>query len=59
MSYIQFQPHPKLTPFIDGCWKVTGVGPELKTQKILPDGCVDIILNIGDDPARSYICETI
>lgn len=49
MSYIQFKPHPKLSPYIDAYWKVTGANEELKTGKILPDGCVDIILNVGDD----------
>ena len=48
MGYIQFRPHTELAPYIDAYWKVTGTVAELKTQKILPDGCVDIILNVGD-----------
>ena len=49
MSYIQFAPHPFLAPYIDAYWKVTGSEYLVTTQKILPDGCVDIILNMGED----------
>ena len=49
MVYTQFQPHPALTPYIDAYWTVTGDGDGSKTEKILPDGCVDIIFNLGAD----------
>jgi AraC-like DNA-binding protein len=49
MAYKQFNPHPALAGYIDAYWTATGDGKELKTAKILPDGCVDIIFNLGDD----------
>jgi len=42
-------PHTFLSPYIDSYWKVTGSQYQLINQKILPDGCVDIILNVGED----------
>lgn len=49
MTYAQFNPHPALIAYIDAYWTATGNGVALKTEKILPDGCVDIIFNLGAD----------
>lgn len=49
MAYTEYHPHPALAPYIDAYWKVTGDNMPLATQTILPDGCVDIIMNLGDD----------
>ncbi|TDO23876.1 helix-turn-helix domain-containing protein [Pedobacter duraquae] len=49
MSYQQFQPDPRLSAFIDAYWTADGVGTAGSVQKILPDGCVDILVNIGED----------
>jgi AraC-like DNA-binding protein len=49
MKYKQFHPHPALTPYIDAYWTVHGSMPQPRLEKILPDGCVDIIFNLGDD----------
>lgn len=49
MAYNQFNPHPALADYIDAYWTVAADGNELKTEKILPDGCVDIIFNLGAD----------
>ena len=47
MAYTEYHPHPALAPYIDAYWKVTGDNMPLATQTILPDGCVDIIMNLG------------
>lgn len=47
MSYQQFKPHPALSPYIDAYWQVTGEGTNSDTKRILPDCCVDIIVNLG------------
>ena len=47
MVYKEFQPHPALTPCIDAYWTVTGDLRELKSEKIFPDGCIDLIFNLG------------
>ena len=49
MTYNQFTPHSNLTNYIDAYWTVKGDRKGLATEKILPDGCVDLIFNLGDD----------
>ncbi|MGG7661822.1 DUF6597 domain-containing transcriptional factor [Dyadobacter sp. BHUBP1] len=49
MAYTEYHPHPALAPYIDAYWKMTGDNMPLAAQTILPDGCVDIIMNLGDD----------
>ena len=49
MIYRQFDPHPALMPYIDAYWIAKGNSHESNTERILPDGCVDItILNPGE-----------
>lgn len=47
MSYRQYAPHPALAPYIDAYWQVKGPSSSL----IMPDGCTDIIVNLGEDSA--------
>lgn len=49
MLYKQFRPDSSLANYIDAYWTAKGDAMELKTEKILPDGCVDIIFNLGSD----------
>ncbi len=49
MSYRQHKPHPVLDAYIDAYWTASNNGSDLAPEKVLPDGCVDIILNLGDD----------
>lgn len=49
MIYQQFDPHPALKDYVDAYWTATGDSKELQTERILPDGCIDIIFNLGDD----------
>jgi AraC-like DNA-binding protein len=49
MSYFQFSPDYALTNYIDAYWYAKGDKNELTTEKILPDGCVDIIFNLGEN----------
>lgn len=49
MAYRQYNPNPALTDYIDAYWIATGDAGKIQTEKILPDGCVDIILNLGAD----------
>ena len=47
MSYQQFKPHPALASYIDAYWTVVGEGTQSVSERILPDCCVDIIVNLG------------
>jgi AraC-like DNA-binding protein len=49
MQYLEYLPHPRLLPYIHAYWMVEGDENMAQSEKILPDGCVDIIYNIGAD----------
>jgi AraC-like DNA-binding protein len=49
MSYRQLSPCSDLAPYIDAYWVVTGKKINDAVEKIMPDGCIDIILNLGED----------
>jgi len=45
--YREVAPHKDLSPFIDAFWTVSGANTADQQDRILPDGCVDIIFNAG------------
>src|ERR1700733_9036206 len=45
--YQEIPPHATLAPFIDAYWTVTGENNSYLPDKVLPDACVDIIINTG------------
>ncbi|WP_134091835.1 helix-turn-helix domain-containing protein [Olivibacter sp. XZL3] len=49
MSYTEVKPHPKLEGYIDAFWTVVGSEGAVRSQRIMPDGCVDLIFNLGED----------
>jgi AraC-like DNA-binding protein len=49
MKLAEFKPHSHLASFIDAYWDITCKEGETSTNKVLPDGCVDIIINLGED----------
>lgn len=49
MVYFESAPHPALSGYVDAYWTATGSSKILTKEKILPDGCVDLIFNLGDD----------
>ena len=56
MSYQQFKPHPALQHCIDAYWMVTSEHANgAVTSRILPDGCVDIICNLGSPVTSSNV----
>jgi AraC-like DNA-binding protein len=64
MAYTSLSPHPALAPYIDAYWSVVGSGEGCATSRILPDGCMDIIFNVGEDAAsmksgRAYLVGTM
>jgi AraC-like DNA-binding protein len=54
MSYREFPPHPALINFIDAYWTIETdhVAGPATIQRILPDGCTDIIFNKGNHVYR-------
>jgi AraC-like DNA-binding protein len=49
MNYSEAAPHPALSKYVDAYWTATGSSKAFTIEKILPDGCVDIIFNVGSD----------
>ncbi len=49
MQYLEVTPHPTLSNYVDAYWTAGGSSTQHSIEKILPDGCVDIIFNLGDD----------
>jgi len=49
MKYSEATPHPALSKYVDAYWTATGNSKTFTVEKILPDGCVDIIFNVGND----------
>jgi len=49
MPYKEFKPDPVLSPYIDAFWEVTSDETKSFTERILPDCCIDIIVNLGTD----------
>ena len=50
MRYGELKPTPRLRPFIECFWTLEGDGPVglSSPERILPDGCAELILNFGD-----------
>jgi AraC-like DNA-binding protein len=49
MSYREFQPHHSLRPYIDAYWVNKNDSGLPVSQRIYPDGCIEIIMNRGAD----------
>jgi AraC-like DNA-binding protein len=49
MVYREFAPDAVLQPYIDAYWLVDGSEGPPFVNRILPDGCIDIIYNLGED----------
>lgn len=49
MSYREYFPHPSLRPYIDAYWTIrTDDTARCQLNRILPDGCTDLIFNKGN-----------
>lgn len=49
MVYREFMPAPELRAYIDAYWYADGRQSTVFTSRILPDGCMDIIYNLGEE----------
>jgi AraC-like DNA-binding protein len=47
MPYRELRPHPVLRPYVDRLWTSTpDAQPTAQPQRILPDGCIDLLVNV-------------
>jgi AraC-like DNA-binding protein len=49
MPYKEFKPAPALLPYIDAYWEMNSDETKSFTERIMPDCCIDIIINLGAD----------
>ena len=47
MLYQEFKPQPPLNRFVECFWTLESEVPSSHPERILPDGCVELILNFG------------
>jgi len=53
MNYQTFQPHPDLEAFVKFYWTLeVPFDASNERQKIIPDGCIEMTFNLGDDIKR-------
>jgi AraC-like DNA-binding protein len=45
-AFEELRPSPVLRPFVDRLWMRSGAPPEGTAIRILPDGCIDLIVNL-------------
>src|SRR5688500_18834358 len=48
--YTELAPAPALAPWVECYWMMHGTGPRSVPNRVLPDGCADIILGLADAP---------
>src|ERR1044071_10321272 len=47
MEYCERKPRPPLSRFVECFWALESYVPSTQLERILPDGCVELILNFG------------
>ncbi|MDN5204545.1 helix-turn-helix transcriptional regulator [Fulvivirgaceae bacterium BMA10] len=58
MNYQTFQPHPDLEALVKFYWTLeVPFDPNNQKQKIIPDGCIEMTFNLGDNIKR-YISDS-
>jgi AraC-like DNA-binding protein len=49
MKYKKIQPHITLDPFIHFYWELKGSDVETQWERVFPDGCAGIVMNLGNN----------
>src|SRR5215831_4404452 len=52
-----YKPKPPLSKFVDNFWLYEGYEPELKTERILPTGTLELVINLRQNELRFYDAE--
>ncbi|MAC94751.1 MAG: AraC family transcriptional regulator [Flavobacteriales bacterium] len=47
MEYIEIKPYKELEPFIHSYWELKGEELDRQWERIFPDGCVGLVMNLG------------
>src|SRR6266540_693248 len=52
-----YKPKPPLSKFVDNFWLYEGYEPEHKTERILPTGTLELVINLRQNELRIYDAE--
>src|SRR5215468_10975643 len=52
-----YEPKPPLSKFVDNFWLYEGYEPEHKTERILPTGTLELVINLRQNELRFYDAE--
>lgn len=52
VHYREITPTPTLAPFVRCIWRLHGTGGSGSAEPIIPDGCAEIVINVGDPFVR-------
>jgi AraC-like DNA-binding protein len=50
VRYAETRPHSSLAPYVACYWSITATDAPAATDRILPDGCADIIVDLAAEP---------
>jgi methylphosphotriester-DNA--protein-cysteine methyltransferase len=48
VEYAQRRPSRALAPFVEALWWMSAEGPDAGVESVLPDGCLELVLHLGD-----------
>lgn len=54
MLHRLYFPHPPLSTFVENIWYYEGYNPGHTREKILPDGAIELIIDLKETPQRIY-----
>lgn len=54
MNFIQQRPGPPLDQFVDWFWYYDSFMPDHRTERVLPEGTFELIINLGDEPRHTF-----
>jgi AraC-like DNA-binding protein len=56
--YVERAPHDALAPYVECVWSLRGEVASPVPNRVLPDGCADVIVDLARDP-RAYVVGTM
>jgi len=59
MMYREHLPPAALAPYVDRFWTSDAAAPEVEPRRILPDGCIDILIELDGDRAHPRVVGTM
>lgn len=49
MKFTEVKPHLNIAPFVDAYWELKNCDNFTILDKVIPDGCIDLIINLGEE----------